>query len=126
LTASSVLASIVGAVLLFAGVQKLTNTSLFLQGAAALGVPKAAARVVPPLETLLGATLILGVLQVAVRIGALSLLVAFTALIVVNLIRGNRPACACFGSRARTPISWWTVTRNCVLIGVIVVALLVA
>jgi hypothetical protein len=52
------------------------------------------------------------------------LLLSFTVVIVSNLLRGNRPACACFGARANTPISWWTVARNGVLIALIVAALL--
>ena len=57
---------------------------------------------------------------------ALALLAAFTSVIIGNLRRGNRPPCACFGSRRPTPISWWTVVRNVALMALIVFALLVS
>ncbi len=79
---------------------------------------------VPWVEVVLGAALILDVIDVVARFGALALLLSFTVVIVSNLLRGNRPACACFGARATTPISWWTVARNGVLIALIVAALL--
>lgn len=126
MTVSAVLAAVVGAVLLYAGVIKFGDRASFVAGAGALGVPLALANLTPWLEVALGGALILGVGEVAVRVGALVLLFAFTGVIVVNLLRGNRPACACFGVRAGTPISWWTVARNAALIALIVAALLAA
>jgi uncharacterized membrane protein YphA (DoxX/SURF4 family) len=124
LTASAVLAAVVGAVLLYAGVRKLGDRSSFDAGASSLGVPSSVAVFVPWVEVVLGAALILDVIDVVARFGALALLLSFTVVIVSNLLRGNRPACACFGARATTPISWWTVARNGVLIALIVAALL--
>ena len=125
MTASAVLAAVVGAVLLYAGVSKFGDRQSFVAGAGALGVPVVVAGVVPWLEVMLGGVLILGLAEPVARFGALVLLAAFTGLVVVNLLRGNRPACACFGARATRPISWWTVARNGVLIALIVAALLV-
>jgi uncharacterized membrane protein YphA (DoxX/SURF4 family) len=124
LTASAVLAAVVGAVLLYAGVRKLGDRSSFDAGASSLGVPSSVAVFVPWVEVVLGAALILDVIDVVARFGALALLLSFTVVIVSNLLRGNRPACACFGARATSPISWWTVARNGVLIALIVAALL--
>lgn len=124
MTASAVLAAVVGAVLLYAGVRKLGDRSSFDAGASSLGVPSSVAVFVPWVEVVLGAALILDVIDVVARFGALALLLSFTVVIVSNLLRGNRPACACFGARATTPISWWTVARNGVLIALIVAALL--
>lgn len=126
MTASAVLAAVVGAVLLYAGVRKLGDRSSFNVGATSLGVPSSVAVVVPWVEVVLGAALILDVIDVVARFGALALLLSFTVVIISNLLRGNRPACACFGTRATTPISWWTVARNVALIMLIVGALLAA
>ncbi len=48
-------------------------------------------------------------------LGALSLLVLFIVGIAVNLARGNRPDCNCFGQLHSAPIGWRTVARNVVL-----------
>jgi hypothetical protein len=63
----------------------------------------------------------------AVVIGAaagLFLLVLFTCLMVLNLRRGRRPPCHCFGRVDDSPIGPGTVVRNVVLMGVAVVVLL--
>lgn len=125
MTASAVLAAVVGAVLLYAGVSKFGDRRSFVAGAGALGVPVVVAGIVPWLEVTIGGALILGVAEPVARFGTLVLLAVFTGLVAVNLLRGNRPACACFGARATTPISWWTVARNGLLIALIVAALLV-
>jgi hypothetical protein len=49
--------------------------------------------------------------------GLLVLLAAFTAAVMINLIRGREIDCGCFGAGAARPITWATVGRNCVLIG---------
>jgi peroxiredoxin/uncharacterized membrane protein YphA (DoxX/SURF4 family) len=48
-------------------------------------------------------------------IGALSLLTIFTVAIAVNLIRGRKPDCHCFGQLHSEPIGWKTLARNGVL-----------
>lgn len=40
------------------------------------------------------------------------LLVSFTIAIVVNLLRGRRPDCHCFGQLSSAPTGWPTVVRN--------------
>ena len=49
--------------------------------------------------------------------GILLLLLLFTAVLAVSLARGIRPACHCFGQLSKAPISWRTLLRNAVLIG---------
>jgi hypothetical protein len=51
------------------------------------------------------------------------LLLAFTVVLVVRLVQGRRPPCACFGALSAKPIGWGNVVRNGVLI---VVAAVVA
>jgi peroxiredoxin len=48
-------------------------------------------------------------------LASLALLLAFSAAIVVNLLRGHAPDCHCFGSLHSAPVSWWTVARNLLL-----------
>jgi thiol-disulfide isomerase/thioredoxin len=50
-------------------------------------------------------------------LGAVALLVAFTAVVGSQLVRGRRPACNCFGAAQERPIGWDTVARNVVFIG---------
>jgi hypothetical protein len=52
-----------------------------------------------------------------------ALLIAFTAAIAANLIRGRRHVdCGCFGAALRQELSWWLVARNAALAVVAVVA----
>jgi peroxiredoxin len=46
---------------------------------------------------------------------ALGLLLAFTLAMTAQLLHGQRPACACFGALAQSPIGWRGVARNGVL-----------
>lgn len=115
-----------GAVFIYAGMQKAQEKDRWIADAAALGVSASVARPLPWIETALGAALILGGIAGFMRLAAVALLVALTTVIVGNLRRGNRPPCACFGSRHARPISWWTVVRNLALIALLVVALLVS
>ena len=45
-------------------------------------------------------------------LAALTLLLVFTAVIVVNLLLGRRPPCRCFGSTDTRPIGWSTLLRR--------------
>ena len=54
---------------------------------------------------------------------ALLMLLAFTVAIVVNLLRGNRVDCHCFGQIGAASIGWPTVARNGVLLVIAAVAL---
>lgn len=108
----------VGAVLLWAALAKFGSLSTWRQQAARLGVPTWAARPVPVAEALLGGLLVSGLVAGAARLAAIAMLGAFTVLLAARLAAGQRPPCACFGTRAR-PISWWSVTRNGFLIALL-------
>ncbi|HVE62589.1 MAG TPA: MauE/DoxX family redox-associated membrane protein [Mycobacteriales bacterium] len=82
------------------------------------GLSKVVAPVLAPLELLAAALLILG--GVAGFVGgllAVALLGSFTVGIVVNLLLGRHPDCHCFGRASTAPLSWWSVARNAVLLG---------
>jgi hypothetical protein len=90
-----------------------------------MGAPLWAIPFVPFLELVLGALLVLGWWPRVTTIAAVLVLGAFTGLIVTNLLRGNRPSCACFGVRSARPLSWMFVARNVAFVGLLLVALLV-
>jgi peroxiredoxin len=45
-------------------------------------------------------------------VGALALLVLFSAAIAINLARGRKPDCRCFGQLSSSPVGWTTLARN--------------
>jgi len=119
-----VVASVVlGAVFVISGVLKLSAPAQWRTQSAGLGVPGVVANVLPVVELVVGALLIAQLARRAAAIVAGVLLLAFTVLLVVRLLQGRRPPCACFGALSSKPISWWNVARNAVLI---VLATLVA
>ena len=68
----------------------------------------------PIVELLLGIGLLVtsGHAFLVVAAAALALMVAFTALVILTLSRGEAPACHCFGAVSTQPISKSTVARN--------------
>jgi hypothetical protein len=78
------------------------------------------------MEITVGALLCVHVARPVPALIACALLVAFTALLVVRLANGERPACACFGSWSARPLGWRHLVRNLVLIALTVVAAVVA
>ncbi len=117
-------AGVVGAVFVFAAVAKFFMGSNWLLQARDLGVPRALMVFVPWVEFAVGVALLGRVVPMLTYSLAALLLLAFTALIVSKLLRGQHPQCACFGRRSSKPIGWSNVTRNLVLIALIVVAAL--
>lgn len=115
-------AVVVGVVFLVAAAAKLARPESWRSGAAGLGVPGGIAAVVPWVEVLLGAALVVQFRRDLVAWLAVGLLVAFTALLATTLARGRRPVCACFGSLRARPIGVWTLARNTALIVLGVVA----
>ena len=66
----------------------------------------------PWFELAVGAAVVAGVAEPWPAAVAVGLLVVFTAWIVVQLVRGRHPPCACFGALSAAPLSWWHVARN--------------
>jgi uncharacterized membrane protein YphA (DoxX/SURF4 family) len=111
-----------GVVLLVAGVAKRIDRR-WPAAASSLGAPSWAAAALPWIEIALGALLVSGLARPLPAIAAALLLLLFTVLLVVNLVRGRRPPCACFGTRSREPISEVSVARNLGLLALAVVAI---
>lgn len=114
----------VGAIFIFSSTQKLIDRRGWVTQAAQLGVPRSIASLVAPLEGLVGVVLIAQTWPAVALIASLTLLVAFTMLLVSLLVRGMHPPCACFGAARTRPISWWTVMRNALFIALNLIALL--
>lgn len=120
-----VCAAIVGAVFVWAGATKLQARSAWAAQARDMGAPRWSIENVPFMELVVGAMLILGWWPQVTLVAGVAMLISFTGLIAMNLLRGNRPACACFGVRSARPISWLFVVRNVVFVGLLLLALLV-
>jgi uncharacterized membrane protein YphA (DoxX/SURF4 family) len=75
-----------------------------------------AAYLIPPVELLLGATLLLGLAFPGPELGAAALLLLFALAMGINLRRGRRHIdCGCFQSALKQTLSWTLVMRNVVL-----------
>jgi uncharacterized membrane protein YphA (DoxX/SURF4 family) len=114
-------AAVLGVVLLVAGAAKRADRG-WPQDAAALGTPAWAIPVLPWFEMLLGAVLVSGLARPVAAALAGVVLLAFTGLMVLNLARGQRPPCACFGARSRRPIGPVSLVRNLVLLALALIA----
>lgn len=89
-----------------------------------MGVATVVAAVVPFVELLLGALLLVQFQRHAVAWAAVGLFVLFTALIALRLAQGQRPPCACFGSLSVRPIGPGHLVRNAAFIAIAVLAAL--
>jgi uncharacterized membrane protein YphA (DoxX/SURF4 family) len=103
---------LLGAVFLLSGIMKVAAPQQWQTQSADLGVPRAAAAVVPFVELVVGALLVAQIVRRPVAIVAGALLLVFTALLVLRLSQGRRPPCACFGAWSTKPIGWTDVARN--------------
>jgi thiol-disulfide isomerase/thioredoxin len=107
---------LLAAVFAVAGLAKLADRMGSRQALMDFGVP---ARLATPLSILLplaemaiAAALIPTSSAWWGAIGALLCLLLFIAGISINLARGHRPACHCFGQLSSKPVGWPTLARN--------------
>ena len=96
----------------------LSTFGLIPEGAAAALVV-----VVPAVELGLAALQWVPWLRPGVNIAMMALLGAFTALLLQSLLSHEAADCGCFGSPAPERVSWFSVVRNIVLIGLAVMGL---
>ena len=106
----------VAVVLLVAGVSKVARPTEWRSQSQGLGVPWVLARVVPFVEIVLGALLLVQVQRPLVAWCAAVLFAAFTGLLGLRLAQGRRPPCACFGSLSAKPIGPGHMLRNALFI----------
>lgn len=120
----AVIASVlVGLMFVLAGASKLALGPAWAQQARGFGSPAWITPVVPWVELVLGATLVVQVAQPWPAVGAVAVLLLFTALIARHLLAGRRPECACFGAWSAKPIGVGHLVRNTVLLTLAVLAL---
>jgi Methylamine utilisation protein MauE len=117
---------VVAGALVIAAVQKLRSGTELRGQLVGFGVP---ARLTPAVAVALpAAELVVGASLVAVPFSsvpgwcAVALLVAFTGVIAVNLARGQRVPCPCFGAASAQPLSAAAIARNGWLLALAVLA----
>jgi peroxiredoxin len=103
-------------IFLVAGVAKLADRTGSRQAVADFGLPKLLASplgiLLPLVELAVAAALIPTSTAWWGAIGALALLLLFVLGIGVNLARGRKPDCRCFGQLHSAPAGWKTLARN--------------
>jgi uncharacterized membrane protein YphA (DoxX/SURF4 family) len=112
-----------GLVFEWSGVAKIASRDAWQVAGTPFSAGNAAAdrlvrTVLPWLEVVVGALLILRILPTPVAAIALVMLVTFTVALARVLATGQRPSCMCFGLTRAKPVSWVSVARNLVLVGV--------
>lgn len=107
-------------VLLTAAVAKATRPAAARHGVIDLGVPgryaHAALWTVVTVELITGVGLLTPLHRTAGG-AVVALMLGFCAILVVNLAKGRRPVCRCFGSLSNRPVSLTDVARNLALGG---------
>lgn len=108
-------------VFVVAGLAKLIDSAGSRASMRDFGVPAFLARplavLLPLLELVCAAALTSVTFAWWGASGALAMLLVFMAAIGVNLMRGRRPDCRCFGQLHASPIGWTTLSRNAALAG---------
>jgi peroxiredoxin len=110
---------VLGAVFTLAGVAKLSDLKGSRRAIIDFGVPSAIAAplglLLPLAELTVAATLLPASTAWWGALGALALLSVFVVGISINLARGRKPECHCFGQLHSAPAGWKTLARNGVL-----------
>jgi len=118
---------VLAAVFALAGAAKLADRSGTRQAVRDFGAPERLAGllaiVVPLAELTVASLLLLPATAVLGAIGALALLLLFSAAIAWNLAHGRAPECQCFGQLHSAPAGWGALARNGALAAVALLAL---
>lgn len=126
MTVARLLSAAVGAIVAFAGANKVTGRAQWRSAYAAQSVPRPVGESVPFLELLLGVSLVVLPLNPVVLGATTFLLVVFTVFLTGQIIGKSTVPCACFGVRSMRPPRWADVGRNLVLIAALTAAALLA
>ena len=115
-------ALVLAAVFVRAGAAKLARPAQTATSFVALGVPAApaAARAVPIVELLVAVALLAS--PRAGGLGAVALLIPFTAVLTRAVRKGSPVPCNCFGAARADPVAPVDVVRNALLVGLALAA----
>jgi len=119
---SRICAALVGALIAIAGATKVTDYKQWLADAKAQHVWPFISRVLPPVELLLGALLVVLEPNPVVLGAATLLLLVFTAFLVAQIASKSAVPCACFGSKSKRPPSGRDVIRNIAMMALLFIA----
>lgn len=118
---------VLAAVFAVAGIAKLRDRHGARRAVVEFGTPARLAGPValalPIAELIVAGLLLFPETAATGAMGALALLLLFTAAIALSLARGKAPDCQCFGQLSSSPVSGRTLVRNGTLAGLAVVAL---
>ena len=114
------MASTVGVIFIFAGIQKFVARELWPTQAKRLGAPAFVIPIVPYIEVILGSLLIAGFAMIPVVVASIAALSSFTVLLARRLIAGDRPPCACLSFRSTKPIGYSNIVRNLSMLALLV------
>ena len=118
----TVICLLLAAVFVIAGLAKLRYRARTRADLGELGLPhwalSAGSIGLPAVEIATAALLVIEPLTTLGVACALGLLATFTGVIAINLWRGRRPACACFGALSHARIGAGTLARNILLMAV--------
>lgn len=117
-----------GAICLWAGLEKVRGLDAFAHGLAGyrlvpLRFVRPAAVTIVVVELAVGALLIAGVAPLVATAGAIALFALFAVALGVGLARGDRGPCHCFGASDAEPISPLALIRALALLGLAAVTL---
>ena len=115
-------AAVVGALIAVAGATKATDYKQWMKDARAQHVWPAVAAVLPFVELLLGALLVVLAPSPVVLGAATLLLLVFTAFLIAQIASKSTVPCACFGSKSTRPPSRRDVLRNIAMIALLFIA----
>lgn len=114
---------VIGLVFVVAGASKLAAGPRWHVNARDLGAPSVVAVVLPWVELVVGALLIVQFGVPWPAIAAVVLLFGFSALLLVRMRDADRPSCACFGQWSDSEIGVGHLVRNAVFVAVAVLAM---
>jgi putative oxidoreductase len=107
---------ILGAMLVFSGVEKLCNLQGFVAGVIRYKILPAGlagwyGRLLPIVELGTGVFLILGIQLKPTSIISTAMFASFAIAVTINLLRKSEMPCYCFGADARDKMGWHTLVR---------------
>ncbi len=111
-----------------AGTSKVISPSTTRRSARDLGMPAVLARIAPIALPISELAVTLGLLYQSTSrpaaVAALLILLVFSGIVAINLARGNRVRCSCFGSLSSSRLGRGALIRNGILAGgAVVIAL---